>query len=312
MYRRFIFFGAGLSSVSPVVTVWWPGKVINLFNQFPEMALHFGSYASETCVDFVIACSQVKKAKEMPLEVANLPLRWEGQDHLTGEYGTAAYANEWREWLFREFERLFGDIEDPRNLPILVDIDPPFHVTQGGTVLFQLVDHRDYKEGDPRWVTPARAKKLAKAREAALKRRPKPTGMSVDEYEILLRGQLAEAGFDFDRPDLKLACRVFLKSGWEPVACDRALLYYEARDDGIEFGRWFQDGPEPGTARHERVALRFSNPKLRGHEFESSMGLCGNPDDARTFSKMLSAVFASGPDRIVSRWRVELRRYEPM
>ena len=311
MYRRFIFFRAGLSSVSPGVTVWWPGKVIDLFNQFPESALHYGSHASETCVDFIIACSQVKKAKQMPLDVANLPLRWEGQEQLTAEYATAVYANEWREWLFRELERVFAEIEDKRSLPILVDIDPPFHVTQGGTVLFQRLDLRDYKEGDPLWVTPAHAKQLAKARETALKRRPKPTGISVDEYEVLFQDRLTAAGFDFDRPDRKLACRVFLKCAWEPVACDRALLYYEARDDGIEFGRWFQHEPESGKAKHERVALRFASPKLRGYEFNASMGLCGNPADARTFAKMLSEVFRSGPDQIVSKWRVELRRYEP-
>jgi hypothetical protein len=133
----------------------------------------------------------------------------------------------------------------------------------------------------------------------------------VDEYEALLRERLEAAGFDFRRPDRKLACRVVLACGWEPVACDQAFLYYEARDGGIEFGRWFQHGPEAGTARHERVALRLSSPKLRGYEFRDAMGMCGGPDDARTFARMLSGVFTPGPDQMVSRWRAELRRYEP-
>jgi hypothetical protein len=210
--------------------------------------------------------------------------------------------------LFEEIGRLSADGQNP---PILVDLDPPYHVTQGGTVLFQRLDGRDYREGEPLWVTPARANRLAKARAAALERRSKPTGLSVAEYEALLQDRLAAAGFDFRRPDRKLACRVVLACGWEPVACDRAFLYYEARDDGIEFGRWFQHGPEAGTARHERVALRFSSPRLRGHEYRSAMGLCGGPADARTFARMLTEVFTAGPDRRVSRWRAELRRYDP-
>jgi hypothetical protein len=307
--RKFIFFCPGLTSVSPAVSLWWPGKVINLFNQIPADALHYGAFATGTCADFIVACSALGKTKYHPIEVINLPLRWEGQDRLAGEIDTPAHSVQWRDWLFAEIERLTAEYQqDP---PILVDIDPPYHVIQGGAVLFQRVDHRDYREGDPLWVTPARANRLAKARSAALKRRPKPAGMSVDQYEALLRDRLTAAGFDFRRPDRKLACRVVLACGWEPVACEQSFLYYEARDDGIEFGRWFVHGPEPRTARHERVALRLSSPRLRGYEFRDTMGMCGGPDDARTFARLLREVFTSGPDRMVTRWRAELRRYEP-
>ena len=308
MYRTFIFFRPGLTDVSPAVHLWWPGKVIHLFRQFPPLALHYGASATGTCADFIVACSALEKTKYQPIEVANLPLRWEGQDRLTAEFDTPAHADQWRAWLFAEIGRLSADQQDP---PILVDLDPPYHVTQGGAVLFQRHDGRDYQEGDPLWLTPTQANRLARARAAARKRRPKPTGMSVDGYEALLRDRLAAAGFDFRRPDRKLACRVVLACGWEPVACDRAFLYYEARDDGIEFGRWFQHGPEAGAARHERVALRFSSPRLRGYEFPSTMGMCGGPEDARTFARMLAETFTAGPDRRVSQWRAELRRYEP-
>jgi hypothetical protein len=308
VYRTFIFFRAGLASVSPAVNLWWAGKVINLFRQFPAEALHYGAFADGACADFIVACSRLEKTKDQPIEVFNLPLRWEGQDRLTAKFDMPAHSEQWRAWLFEEIERLSADRQD---LPILVDLDPPFHVTQGGRVLFQRADGRNYQEGDPLWMTPAQANRLAKARVAALKRWPKPTGMSVDEYEALLRDRLEAAGFDFRHPDRKLACRVFLASGWEPVACNQTFLYYEARDDGIEFGRWFQHGPEPGAARHERVAHRFSSPKLRGYEFQSTMGICAGAEVARTFARMLSEIFTSGPDRRVSRWRVELRRYEP-
>src|SRR5262249_40400839 len=118
-------------------------------------------------------------------------------------------------------------------------------------------------------------------------------------------------GFDFRRPDRKLGCRVVLALGREPVACDQAVLYYEARNDGIEVGRWFVHGPESRTARHERGALRFSSPKLRGYEFRGTMGVCGGaPDDPRTFARMVREAFAD-PDRLVSRWQAQVRRYDP-
>ncbi len=256
-----------------------------------------------------MACSALKRTKYLPIEVTNLALRWEeGQERLTAECDTPAHSEQWRVWLFEEIERLFAGSDDRQGPPSLVDLDPPYHVTQGGTVLFQRHDGWHYQEGDPLWLTPARANRLAKARAAARKRRL--TGMSVDEYESLLRDRLEAAGFDFRRPDRKLACRVVLACGWEPVACDQAFLYYEACDDGIEFGRWFQHGPEILTARHERVALRFSSPSLRGYAFRRTRGMCGGPDDARSFARMLRKMFTSGPDQRVSRWRAELRRYE--
>jgi hypothetical protein len=309
VHRTFIFFRAELASVSPAVTIWWPGKVINLFNQFPDTALNFGGFPDGICVDFIMSCSALEKTKSQPIEVFNLPLRWEGQDRLTGEVDTAGHREQWRAWLVAEIKRLSGDQQFS---PILVDMDPPYHITQAGMVLFQRHDGRNFQEGDPLWMTPAQANRLAKARAAALKRRPEPTGMSVDEWEALLRNRLEAAGFDFRQPDRRLACRVYLACGWEPVSCEQGFLYYEALDDGIEFGRWFVHGLDPTNARHERVALRFSSPKLRGYEFPSSTGMCGGgPDDPRTFARMLREVFTSGPDKKVSKWRAELRRYDP-
>jgi hypothetical protein len=316
--RNIVFHRAGLESVSPMVSVWWRKSVIDLLNQLPELAINFGGMAEEACADFIVAFAALPPQKGISLrtEVFNLGLRWERvHQAVTAEIETRERAHQWHRWLLEEIDlftrTFFANDADRRTFPVLIDMDPPYHVTQGGTVLFQRLDHRDYREGEPLWVTPARASRLAKARVAALERRPKPTGMSVDEYEALLRDRLEAAGFDFRHPDRKLACRVVLACGWEPVACEQTFLYYEARDDGIEFGRWFQHGPEAGSARHERVALRFSSPKLRGYEFRSTMGMCAGPEDARTFARMLTEVFSSGPDRRVSKWRAELRRYEP-
>ena len=101
-----------------------------------------------------------------------------------------------------------------------------------------------------------------------------------------------------------------MSSGWVPVECYEAYLYFETQDGGIEFGRGFQQGPEIKTARFERVALRFSSPKLQGFEFESTAGYCMALHDKPAFSRMLKEVFATGAEKLVSRWEVELRRYE--
>jgi hypothetical protein len=319
-YRTFIFFGSGLTSVSPAVSLWWPGKVINLFKQLPAETLVLGTLASEVCAHFIGACSALQKAKlsgsrhrsdpgqYLRIQVSSLALRWEGQELLTAAYDTPEHAEQWRAWFFAEIERLCANAQHP---PILVDLDPPFHVTQGGTVLFQRHSGRDFQQGDPLWLTPSQADRLAKARAAALKRRPKPTGMSVDEYEALFRERLEAAGFDFNRPNRKVACRVLYACDREPVACDDAFMYGEAGDDGIELGRWFVHGPVPHTARHERVGIRLSSPKLRGYEFQSSGVMCGSREDVPTFRRLLGQMFTSGPDRLVSRWHAELRRYEP-
>lgn len=166
LYRTFIFFGSALTTISPAVFVWWPGEVIHLFTQFPAGALHYGSFASHTCADFIAACSAVEKTRGGAMEVSNLPLRWEGQELLTTEFNTPAYTFEWRAWLFAEIDRVYADVTDPQKLPILVDIDPPYHATQGGTVLLQRHSGRAYREGDPEWLTPAQVVRLAKERGA--------------------------------------------------------------------------------------------------------------------------------------------------
>ena len=103
-----------------------------------------------------MACSALEKTKYQPIEVYNLPLHWEGQDRLTGEIDTPAHREQWRAWLFAEFERAFAKYGYPENPPILVDMDPPYHVTQGGKVLFQRHDGRGYQEGDPLWLAQPR------------------------------------------------------------------------------------------------------------------------------------------------------------
>ncbi len=144
VYRTFIFFRCDLSSVSPAVTLWWPGKL-------PVGAIHYGAMAGQACADFIVACSGVPGAASRGIEVDNLPLRWGRLDELEGSPDTREHVEQWRKWLFEEMERLSADSDGRRWIPILLDLDPPYQATRGGEVLCRrLMD--EYREGGPQWV----------------------------------------------------------------------------------------------------------------------------------------------------------------
>jgi len=151
--RTFIFFRSELCSVSPAVSLWWPGEVIDLLNQLPVGSLHYGGMAEGTCVDFIVACSSTLKLEMLPLEVCNLPLRWDRQNDLEGKDGTLEYHERWRNWLLDEIGRLWDDADARRTPPVLIDLDPPFHATQGGKVLCRRL-MGEYKVDGPEWVAP--------------------------------------------------------------------------------------------------------------------------------------------------------------
>lgn len=151
MGRAFIFHKPVLESVSPLVCLQWSGRVIDLLNRLPPDALHFGGMAQETCVDFIVACAALPRELTRPIEVLNLGLRWDRVNEVvTAEVDTRACADQWRAWLFEEIEHLYAQVEDRRQLPVLVELNPPYHVTQGGTVLCRRVDR--YEPGQPLWV----------------------------------------------------------------------------------------------------------------------------------------------------------------
>jgi hypothetical protein len=160
MRRRFIFHKPVLESLSPMVGVWWPGRVIDLLNRLPPAALHFGGMAEETCADFIVAFAALTQEDHyLPLEVLNLWLRWERVDQaLTAEIDTRERADQWRAWLFEEIGHLYADVEDRRTLPVLVELSPPYHVTQGGKVLCRRVDRASerWEPGQPLWVAAGR------------------------------------------------------------------------------------------------------------------------------------------------------------
>jgi hypothetical protein len=153
VYRTFIFFRSDLSSVSPAVVLWWPGRVIDLLNHLPGGALHYGAMAGQACADFVVACNSVPDASSRGIEVENLPLRWDRLDQLEGRTDSPEYVARWRDWLFTEIERLSASMDGATWRPVLVDLDPPYQATQGSEVLCRRLIV-DYREGGPHWVAP--------------------------------------------------------------------------------------------------------------------------------------------------------------
>jgi hypothetical protein len=94
--------------------LWWPGKVINLLNQLPAGALHYGAITGQACADFIVACSSVPDAASRGIEVDNLSLRWDRLDQLEGSPDTPEYVARWRDWLFEEIERLSASVDGRR------------------------------------------------------------------------------------------------------------------------------------------------------------------------------------------------------
>lgn len=158
MYRTFIFYRPDLCSVSPAVSLWWPDQVIDLLNQLPVGALHYGGMAGAACADFIVACRGLLPREVLPgvmatqgSEVDNLPLRWDRLEALEGSPDTLEYVSRWCSWLFEEIEHLTVNTDDRRWLPVMIDLDPPYHATQGGEVLCRRL-MSDYREGGPQWV----------------------------------------------------------------------------------------------------------------------------------------------------------------
>jgi hypothetical protein len=156
VYRTFIFFRRDLYEVSPAVKVWWPGEVIDLLNRLPAGTVYHGGVPEGVCAAFIGACSSGPEARPGSLEVFNLRLRWGRQNELEGECGTPEHEDRWRDWLFGEIGWLYEQAGGRAEPPVLVDINPPFHATQGGKVLCRPLHlpYDPWEPGQPTWVAP--------------------------------------------------------------------------------------------------------------------------------------------------------------
>lgn len=163
-----IFFRPGLGSVSPAISVAWDGSVVDLLNRIVPFGgkVNLGAYAEEACADFVIALSVDPATAELSprLEVLNLRLQWDRLDALYPE--TAAGIPAWKEVFFAEIERAWSGAKGPQWMPVLVDLEPPFHVTQAGKLLCRMVNclAEPWKDGQPTWVEPPSTSKARRPR----------------------------------------------------------------------------------------------------------------------------------------------------
>jgi hypothetical protein len=180
--RNIVFHRAGLESVSPMVAVWWRKSVIDLLNQLPgssgdrsELAMNFGGMAEEACADFIVAVAALPPQKDPSLrtEVFNLGLRWERVNQaVTAALETRERADQWHRWLLEEIDHFtktaFADGADRRTFPVLIDMEPPFAVTQGGVVLGRMVNRlsEPWTPGQPLWVAVERTSKTRRPKRA--------------------------------------------------------------------------------------------------------------------------------------------------
>jgi ribA/ribD-fused uncharacterized protein len=104
----------------------------------------------EVCAAFIAACSSVPEVESRWISVGNLSLCWE-LFHQFDDQENAQLVEPWRDLLFQEIERLVTEIGEESARPVMVDLDPPWHVTRGGIVLCRRYTGQ-YKEGGPMWV----------------------------------------------------------------------------------------------------------------------------------------------------------------
>jgi hypothetical protein len=165
-----------------MVAVWWRKPVVDLLNQLQlssvdssVLAMNFGGMAEEACADFIVAFAALPPQKGISLrtEVLNLYLRWERVDQgVTAEIETRERAAQWRSWLFEEINHYtkthFADDADRRMFPVLIDMEPPFHVTQSGAVLGRMVNRlsEPWQRGQPLWVAMEQTSKARRPKRA--------------------------------------------------------------------------------------------------------------------------------------------------
>jgi hypothetical protein len=112
--------------VSPVVTLWWRGKVIRLLRAVaPQIGVR-GDLPESACASFVHACYDLPETRKYPVEIHSLqyPPEW----HLCADGCADRFA-----W----YRKLLADLRSRQPAPVLWNMDPPYDVLQGGIQLWQ-------------------------------------------------------------------------------------------------------------------------------------------------------------------------------
>lgn len=124
MYHHIIFYRSEPPSLSPAVSIWWPGKVIDLFNMLPPSVWGAGSMPEGMCVRFIGGCFSVPEIDTQRMEVWTLALRFDRLKEWERVNGTRVFGEPWLRWLSEEIAAW----EKP---PVLVDAESN-EASQGG------------------------------------------------------------------------------------------------------------------------------------------------------------------------------------
>jgi hypothetical protein len=119
MFIAVIFHSPDMPRISPLVNLWWE-------RPFPELLrlvrpqIH-ADLPEDACAEFIGACFARPEVDTNRLSVCNVP-----------------YPPEWHEDgadRFAWFRALMAQVRDWQPPSVLVNMDPPFEIAQGGVVL---------------------------------------------------------------------------------------------------------------------------------------------------------------------------------
>jgi hypothetical protein len=117
-----VFHRASLPGISPAVSLEWNGSIVELLQALPERIWSNGNVPEGRCVDFIGACFALPSINTSEMEVWNID-----PPHTVLESD-----NEF-EW----YRKKMASIQEWEARPILVNLDPPFDVSQGGVELWR-------------------------------------------------------------------------------------------------------------------------------------------------------------------------------
>lgn len=148
MDRDFVFCRPDLAMASPLVSVSWPGAVVDLLNRLPDGA--GGNMPEGWCVDFVVGCCGLPEVGRGGVQLWNWRPREEFDDRGLSD-SSPEYAAAFLAWLGEQIE--IGGKEPP----ILINTWLPPVAYQGGVELCRMVVDAD-RERPAVWVaaSPAR------------------------------------------------------------------------------------------------------------------------------------------------------------
>ena len=136
MFIDLIFHNPDMGWISPSLTLWWPGEVVELLNLVPAEIWACGNVPAGRCVDFIGECfARPEVIDRGRMEVWNIPV--------PREWFATGGEDGW-------YHRLLAEMQSWKQPPILVNLLPPFEAKRGERELCRLVWDSDREHR--RWV----------------------------------------------------------------------------------------------------------------------------------------------------------------